>query len=77
VILFLACIPFVGIALLLWKGPRSLAARRYSQAIVDREMTRDELEAARIRLAEACRRLAAAQHRLAAQVAGDDEPGND
>jgi hypothetical protein len=60
----LALFPFIGIALLVWKGPKHTAARAYRHA---RERTAAAAEAAdreRERLVEADARLAESQRRL-------------
>jgi len=69
VIVALAAIPFVGIALLLWKGPRSRAAVRFHEDIEAHRQTRAELERLRLRLDESVKRLRASQERLAAAAA--------
>lgn len=64
VILVLASIPFVGIAMLVWKGPRSGAARQYHRAAAARDATAEDLESMRLRLAAADQRLTEARRRL-------------
>ena len=77
--LALAAIPFVGAALLLWKGPRGRAAERMHEAVEQHRATRAEAERVRARLDAASQRLQASQQRLADAVgklssAGEERP---
>jgi hypothetical protein len=70
-ILVLASIPFAGIVMLVWKGPRSGAARLYHQAAAQRDAAAEEVERMRLRLAAADQRLTAIHQRLAGK--GEEE----
>ena len=50
VTLLLAMLPFIGIGLLLWKGPKSILATRYRLAIERREAVAAQVELLRLEL---------------------------
>jgi hypothetical protein len=64
VALVLASLPFLGIALLMWKGPKSKAAVLYRAARDRRQATAERVEALHDDLAEADAKLQASQRRL-------------
>jgi hypothetical protein len=63
-ILVLAGIPFAGIVMLIWKGPRSSAAQQYHQAAARRDAAAGEVDRMRRRLVAADQRLTALRQRL-------------
>ena len=64
VILVLSALPFIGMAWLVWIGPRNSWSARYRQAIDQRVATAEAAEQLSARLAEEGDRLRESQRRL-------------
>ena len=64
VVLFLSALPFIGMAWLVWIGPRNSWSARYRQAIDQRVATAEAAEQLSARLAEEGDRLRESQRRL-------------
>jgi len=62
--LILAAVPFVGIALLVWKGSRSTSAKQYRAAVEDHDAEAAEEEALSDGLGTKIARLTDDQERL-------------
>jgi hypothetical protein len=64
----LALFPFIGIAVLVWKGPKHTAAKAYRQARQRTAALAEAAERESARLAEADARFAESQRRLTGEA---------
>ena len=68
VVLFLSALPFIGMAWLVWIGPRNSWSARYWQAIDHHDATAEAAEQLNARLTEEGDRLQESQRRLVARA---------